>query len=111
MDYKEICRAAKAALDEKMGEKIRILDIKNISSIADGFVLATGSSISQLRAMSDNVEEKLAKIGVYVRHIEGYSEAEWILMDFGSIIVHIFKKDKREFFDLDRIWSDAEEII
>ncbi|MCI1959433.1 MAG: ribosome silencing factor [Clostridia bacterium] len=111
MDFKEICYIVKDAIEDKKGEKIRILDLKGISSLADGFVIASGNNVNQLRAIADNVEEKLAKRNIYIHHKEGYQTGEWILLDFGGVIVHLFNKEKRDFYDLDRIWSDAKEIV
>lgn len=111
MDFKDICRVAKDAIEDKKGDKVRMLDLKGISSLADGFVIASGNNINQLRAMADNVEEELGKRNIYLNHREGYQGGEWILLDFDRVVVHLFNKDKRDFYDLDRIWSDAKEIV
>jgi len=98
------------AVSDKKGEDIKVLDISKISSIADYFVIATGNNLSQIRAMADEVDEKLAKAGFMAKYMEGYQKAEWILLDFGAIIVHLFNSENREFYDLERIWADAEQV-
>lgn len=105
---KEVLKIAKKALDDKFGEDIVILNISKISVIADYFIIAEGSNINQVKAMADEVCEKLEEVGVSLRHSEGQSTAKWILLDFGDIIVHIFDKESRQFYSLERIWGDAE---
>lgn len=95
------------ALEDKKAEDIRIIDISQISTIADYFIIADGSNKSQIQAMADNVSEILGKSGVTVRQIEGYQNANWILMDFQDIIIHIFDRENRLFYDLERIWRDG----
>ena len=95
------------ALEDKKGEDIKIIDISEVSSIADFFVLASGSNRSQVQAMADYVEEKMHKAGFHLKQIEGYDGAGWILMDFADIVVHIFDRENRDFYDLERIWKDG----
>ena len=104
-------RIAYEAVSDKKGEDIKVLNISQISTIADYFVIATGSNLSQIRAMADEVDEKLSKAGLHAKYMEGYQKAEWILLDFGPIIVHLFNRENREFYDLERIWADADEVI
>ncbi len=111
MDFVEAGKLAKMALEDKKAESIKILDLRNLSSVADCFVIASGSNINQLRAMADNVEEKLFENGVRLHHSEGYHTGEWILLDFSGIVVHLFIKDKREFYNIDRVWADAENVV
>ena len=99
------------ALDEKKSEDIKTLDISNVSVMADYFIIASGNNRNQLQAIADNVSEKLHKIGADLKQIEGYDSANWILMDYGDVIVHIFDKENRLFYDLERIWSDGKEVI
>ena len=110
MDSKKIIMTAYEAIADKKGENIKIIDISEVSVIADYFIVTNGTSSSQVKAISDNVAEKLHELGVDVIRTEGYSTASWILMDFGSIIVHVFSKDDRLFYDLERIWSDGRQI-
>lgn len=107
METREIVLLAVNALEDKKAEDIRIIDISNISTIADYFIIADGSNKSQIQAMTDNVSEALGRAGVTVRQIEGYQNANWILMDFQDIIIHIFDRENRLFYDLERIWRDG----
>ena len=97
------------ALDGKKAEDIRILDIRNVSVIADYFIIANGSNTNHLQALIDNVEEEMAKEGYYTRQTEG-KNTNWVLLDYNDIIVHVFSKEDRLFYDLERIWSDGKEI-
>lgn len=110
IDAFEAAKIAKDALEDKKAEDIKILDIKNISNIADCFIIASGSNPNQLRAMASNVEEKLFKAGCKLHHSEGYNGAAWILLDYGELLVHLFNREQREFYSLERVWADAKEI-
>lgn len=107
---REMARLAIQALEDKKGEDIRVIDISRVSVLADYFIIAGGSNTSQIQALSDNVEEMLGRAGCPVRQIEGYDTANWILLDFGDVIVHIFDKENRLLYDLERIWRDGEQI-
>ena len=104
---KEMAKLAWKALDDKKGNEIRVIDIEKVSSIADYFIIANGDNRKQVQAMSDNVEEMLGRAGYEPKQIEGYQNANWILLDYGDIVVHIFSADDRRFFDLERIWRDG----
>lgn len=106
----EMARLAIEAMQDKKAEDIRVIDISEVSVVADIFIIAGGSNRSQIQAMCDNVEEKLGRSGAAVRQIEGYDTANWILMDFGDIIVHIFDKENRLLYDLERLWRDGREL-
>ena len=107
---KEMAKIAYHALDEKKGENIRIIDIAGISVLADYFIIANGSSESQVQAMVDNVEEEMHKAGYSLKQREGYGSGNWVLLDFGDVIVHVFDKENRLFYDLERIWRDGKNI-
>ena len=107
METREIALLAVNALEDKKAEDIRIIDISNISTIADYFIIADGSNKSQIQAMTDNVEEVLGRAGHSPKQIEGYQSGNWILMDYRDIIVHVFCKEDRLFYDLERIWRDG----
>lgn len=109
-NIKSLAGKAILALEDKKAEDIRIIDISEVSVIADYFIIANGSNVSQIQAMSDEVEEKLYKAGCPLRQKEGYTNANWVLLDFGDIIVHIFDKENRLFYDLERIWRDGKQI-
>lgn len=98
-----------AAIDKK-GEDIRLLDISGVSVLADYFVIVSGANDNQVQAIADNIEEELYKSGYTPRQIEGRSNGGWILMDYQDIIVHIFDKENRLFYDLERIWRDGKDI-
>ena len=107
---KEMARIAYAALSDKKGEDIKIIDITGVSVLADYFIIANGNSDSQVNALVDNVEEELHKAGYHLKQREGRANSSWILLDFGDIIVHVFDKDNRLFYDLERIWKDGKDI-
>lgn len=110
MDAKEMTKLALQALEDKKAEDIKVIDISEVSTIADYFIIASGKNRSQIQALCDNVEETLGKQGVTQKQTEGYRNANWILMDYGDIIVHIFDKENRLFYDLERIWRDGKEV-
>lgn len=107
---REMARIAYSALDEKKGEDIKIIDISGVSIVADYFIIANGNNESQVRALVDNVEEQLHKAGFELKQREGYGTGSWVLLDFSDIIVHIFDKENRLFYNLERIWRDGKEI-
>lgn len=107
MTSKELAKLAVEALEDKKAEDIKIIDISHISTIADYFIIAGGTNINQIQTMTDNVAEALGRASHPVNHIEGYQSANWILMDCQDIIVHIFDKENRLFYDLERIWRDG----
>lgn len=109
-DSKLMAKIAFKALEEKKGEDIKIIDIAGVSVLADYFIIANGSNRSQIQAMIDNVEERLGRSGAELKQIEGYDTANWVLMDYGDIIVHVFDRDNRLFYDLERIWRDGKKI-
>lgn len=104
---KEMAKIAVHALGEKKAEDIQIIDIHEISVIADYFVIASASNSNQIQAMMDAVEEELFKAGYHCAQKEGNQNSSWILMDYKDIIVHIFSKEDRLFYDLERIWRDG----
>ena len=107
---KQMARLAYEALEDKKARDIRILDISEISVLADYFLIASGSNKNQVQAMVDNVQEELHKAGFAPRQIEGYQTASWILLDYGDIIIHIFDEENRLFYDLERIWRDGKHV-
>ncbi len=107
---KEMTRLAIEALEDKKAEDIHVIDISEVSVIADYFIIAGGSNKSQIQAMCDNVQEKLGRAGYPEKQTEGYQTANWILLDFGDVIVHIFDKENRLLYDLERIWRDGKQI-
>lgn len=107
---KLMAKLAYKALDDKKGEDIKVIDISEISVLADYFIIANGNNDSQVRALVESVEEELSKEGFEVKQREGYGLGNWVLLDFGSIIVHVFDKENRLFYDLERIWRDGKYV-
>ena len=97
-------------LDEKKAEEIKVIGIGEISILADYFIIAGGGSKPQLQAMINNVQEKMHEAGFDVKRIEGNRDSSWILMDYGDLVVHLFNRDDRLFYDLEHIWSDGKQI-
>lgn len=106
----EMAKLAISALDDKKGEDIKVIDISEISVLADYFIIASGSNRSQVQAMIDNVMEQLGRAGFHAKQVEGYDSANWVLIDYNDIIVHVFDKENRLFYDLERIWRDGKII-
>ena len=100
----------KEALDKKFGQDIVVMDLRNVTAIADFFVIATGGSAPQLQALADTTEEVMKKHEIPIKHIEGVRSGEWVLLDFGGIIVHLFDKESRQFYKLERVWGDARPV-
>ena len=110
MTSKELTKLAVAALEDRKAEDVTVIDISEISPIADYFIIANGTNESQVRALVDNVEETLGKAGYEVKQREGYGLGSWVLLDFGDIIVHVFDIENRVFYDLERIWRDGKQV-
>ena len=105
-----MAKLAIEALEDKKAEEIKVIDISEVSVIADYFIIAGGTNRSQIQALADNVDEKLGRAGHPSKQVEGYDSANWILMDFGDVIVHIFDKENRLLYDLERIWRDGKQV-
>ena len=108
---KKMAQLAFDALEDKKAEDIKVLNIGEITVLADYFIIAGGTNRNQVQAMADNVEEMLGKAGCECKQIEGYQSANWILMDYKDIIVHIFCREDRLFYDLERIWRDGKTFV
>ena len=109
-ESKKMALLAVEALEDKKAEDITIIDISEVSVLADYFIIADGSNRNQVQAMADSAEEALGRAGYDAKQIEGYQSANWILMDYKDIIVHIFCREDRLFYDLERIWKDGKMI-
>ncbi|OYT71001.1 MAG: ribosome silencing factor [Chloracidobacterium sp. CP2_5A] len=99
------------ALQEKKSVAPVVLDIGQLTSFADYFIIATGTSSRHVQALADEVEKRLGALKTYPRHIEGYADGEWVLMDYGDFIVHVFTAERRDFYGLERLWSDAGKLV
>lgn len=105
----ELTKEIAAILDSKKAKEITAIGIEDLTTIADYFVLASGTSTTQVRALSDEIEFKLKeKYGLCPQRIEGYNSSSWILVDYSSVVVHIFLAETRDFYSLERLWTDGE---
>lgn len=107
---KVIVKKAYDALSDKKGEDIKIIEIGKLSTVADYFIIANGSNAPHVESLVDNVEEELLKENIHAERIEGVKSSGWILMDYNDVVVHVFSKEDRLFYDLERIWRDGKEI-
>ena len=110
MTDNEILSIAVKAIDSKRGENIRIIKIDELTVIADYFIIANGNSSTQVKALADEVEFKLSEAGLEPRRTEGYQGANWIVLDYIDVVIHIFHKETRDFYDLERLWQDGIEV-
>lgn len=106
----EMTKIVIAALEDKKAEDISVIDISEVSVLADYFIIANGNSKNQVQALIDGVEEKLGRAGCHPKNVEGYQTGNWILMDYGDVIVHVFDRQNRLFYDLERIWRDGKKV-
>ncbi len=109
MERTELMRNIVATLDSKKATDIKSLEITELTSVADYFVIATGTSGTHIRALSDEVQDALTKQGVEPRNVEGKSTG-WILLDYGTVVVHVFTPDQRELYSLEHLWGDAKQV-
>lgn len=110
MESFDLARQAAQLLDNKKAERINLIKIDDISSLADYFLIATGSSSTHVHALADELEEQLKTQGVSPARVEGYRSNSWILLDYSEAVIHIFTQEARDFYDLDRLWADGEKV-
>jgi ribosome-associated protein len=103
----ELVKEIVAAMEDKKAHNISVLDLQQVSLVADYFIIATGNSSTQVKAICDNIEQELGKAP---SRKEGYQDANWILLDYNYVITHIFQEDTRRFYDLERLWGDARQV-
>lgn len=108
---KDLARKILTVLDDRKAEDILLLSVHHLTIIADYFVICSGRSSVQVRALCDEVDEKLAAQGIQPARIDGKDEARWIVLDYGSVVVHIFGEQEREFYRLERLWTDGSNSI
>ena len=106
----ELAEKIVGCIDAKKGEEIKLLDVHDRTTLCDYFVIASGTSTPQLRAMADEIDEKLSELGIDARRREGWETADWQLLDYEMVIVHLFREEVREFYSLERLWRDAQEV-
>ena len=109
-ESKNMAKMACEALEDKKAIDIKVIDIEKVSTLADYFIIASGSNRNQVQAMADNVDEVLGRAGYNCKQMEGYQTANCILMDYGDIVIHIFDEENRLFYDLERIWRDGKSV-
>lgn len=107
--YEQALKVAEI-LDSKLGQDIKIIEVTDVTVLADYMVFATGRSSTQVKALADEVEFKLNEEGIAVNHIEGHRSNSWILLDYTDVIVNVFNEEARNFYDLERLWQDGKEI-
>ena len=110
MDSYELAILLARTLDSKKGGDLKVLKTEGLTTLADYFVICTATSNTQVKAMSDACEEAVEQNGERAHHIEGHRGGTWLLMDFSAVVVHVFTDEARKFYDLERLWSDAEEL-
>ena len=110
MTPKEIAEAAVKALDSKNAHDIKLLRTTDVTVLADYFVICTATSTTQIKTLADATEAALEELGENKIHREGYRSGSWVLLDFGCVVVHLFMDEARKFYNLERLWADAEEI-
>ena len=99
------------SIEDKKGENIRVIDVTGLTEVTDYMIIASGNNTNQVQAICDNVTDNLAKVfSIIPKHTEGYHNAEWILVDCGDYIIHVFDKDQRMFYNIERIWNDGKEV-
>lgn len=107
---RELAEIAVKALDSKKGKEIRLIRIDKITTLAEYFVICTGTSNTQINALGDEVEKELTEKGEEPLHREGYRGGTWVLLDYGCVVVHVFNDEARKFYSLEHLWADGEEV-
>lgn len=103
----QVARKIAAAASDKKARDILLLNMENLSPLTDYFIIASADNVTLVKAVADNIEEKLAEEGILPSHTEGYAEGRWILMDYGDCVAHIFLDEDRDFYNLEQLWADA----
>jgi ribosome-associated protein len=111
LDSGQLAKAAVDVASDKKASDVVLLDIRNVSIIADYFVICSGRNARQIQAIADAIDEELSKQGANVLHREGSAETGWLLLDYGDVIVHIFGQKEREYYHLERLWSEAKTVV
>ena len=110
MNPKEVAALAAKALDDKKGVNIALLEIADVTTLADHFLICTGTSNTHVKALCDAVEKAMDEAGEPALRREGHRSGTWVLLDYGCLVVHVFTEETRQFYDLERLWSDAKKI-
>lgn len=104
---KELALLIAGILNDKKGDNVLVLDVAHLTSIADYFVICAGRSTTQVRALAEDVEEKMSEKGIDVRRRDGYGDSRWVVLDYASVIVHVFHEQEREYYNIERLWMDG----
>ncbi len=110
MTSKELALTLAGLLDDKKGRDIKVLDTGALTTLADYFVLCTATSNTQIKALADYCQKELKEKGEVPHHVEGHRAGTWVLLDYSSVVVHLFLEEARDFYDLERLWKDAQEV-
>jgi len=111
LNPKELALKIAETLDSKKADNIIILDVAHLTSICDYFVICSGRNVIQVRTMGEDIEEKLSELGVEPRRKEGYGDARWVVLDYASVIVHLFHEQEREYYNIERLWMDGSNAV
>jgi ribosome-associated protein len=107
MENKELVQKIAVACDDKRAEDIIALDMKDVSLVADYFVICHGNNERQVQSIAREIKDKMDELGIDVKRMEGFEQARWVLVDIGDIVCHVFHKDERSYYNLERLWGDA----
>lgn len=107
MEPKELAELIEKTIDDRKGKKIEVIDTSSMTTVADYFIIASGTSTTHLRGMADAIEEKLLEQGIKCAHLEGYDTATWILLDYLDAVVHLFLEEEREYYSIERLWRNG----
>ena len=110
MENNDLVTRVVTSLDKHKADDIQVIQVTELTSLGDYFVIANGSSNTQGKSLADYVEYDLSQQGIQPLRVEGYSSASWILIDYGSVMVHVFREDTRQFYDLERLWKDGRQL-
>lgn len=110
MEIENVIDRVYEILDERKAKDIKVIDITGLSIMTDYFVVASAGNINHVYALVDHIEEELHKLDVYYTHLEGYKSGNWVLMDYGDFVIHIFDETSRDFYDIERLWRDGKII-
>lgn len=107
METKDIAQKIAAAANDKKAKDILLLNMEGLSPVTDFYVICSSGNSTLVKAIADNIEDKLAEAGVYPTHKEGYADARWVLLDYGDVVAHVFLEEERDFYNLEQLWADA----
>lgn len=110
MEPKDLALQCAKILSDKLAQNLSVLYVREVTTLADYFVIATGGNATHVKALADEVEFKLKQEDISPEHIEGHGSNSWIVMDYGTVVVHVFSEEAREFYDLERLWKDGEKL-